>query len=224
MRRRESISRWACSCWKRTAVKTAPIAMMASIFHPKIRAQSGGKLPPPQNTGCGCWVPPLDREDDDGDVDEGEDAEDGGEGRALRGFFDGAPQHQVSGIEEPTDERAGEPGVPGPPDAPDDTTPDRSRDQVAGEEGEPDFGHGYGGRVPDEVLRDKEEGAGDEGDEGAGERGDRHRHVEEDDLEDGSLAGLLRKSADRIDIAGQKDDGESAKREKKFISHSFLVG
>jgi hypothetical protein len=44
-------------------------------------------------------APPLDGEDDDGHVDEGEDGKDGGEGGALRWLFDGAPQHEISGVE-----------------------------------------------------------------------------------------------------------------------------
>ena len=35
---------------------TNPTSAMASMFQRKWVVQSGGKLPPAQNTGCGCWV------------------------------------------------------------------------------------------------------------------------------------------------------------------------
>src|SRR5438552_2162688 len=97
-------------------------------------------------------APPLDGKDDDRDVDEGEDVEDGGKSRALRRLFDGAAQHQVARVKEPADQGAGEPRVPGPPDAPDDAAPEGARDQIGGEEGESDFRDGDGERVPEKIA------------------------------------------------------------------------
>src|SRR5258706_2105111 len=158
-------------------------------------------------------TPPLDGEDDDGDVDEGEDVEDGGEGGALRGLFDGAPQHEVAGVKEPADQGAGESRVPGPPDASDDTAPEGSGDQVGGEEGESDFGDGDGESVPEEVPVDEEKNAGGEGDERTGEGDHGHGGVEEDDLENGALVGFRREAGDDVDIARQKEDRENAECE-----------
>src|ERR1017187_999310 len=156
-------------------------------------------------------APPLDRENDDGDVDESEDVEDGRDARARGWFFDGAAQHQVSGVEQPADQRGGEPRVPGPPDAPDDASPDGPGDQVGGQEGQADFGHRDGDGVVPQALGEEVRRAGDEGDTGAQHGGDGGGHVEEDDAVDHPLGGFVGKlHEDGIEIAGQEDGGDRA--------------
>src|SRR5215475_7983285 len=56
MRRNDSSSRCDSSSRSRINVSAAPNSAMANKFHPNTADQSGGKLPPPQKTGCGCCV------------------------------------------------------------------------------------------------------------------------------------------------------------------------
>ncbi len=73
-------------------------------------------------------APPADGHVDDGDVNRGEDGEDGCQGVGLAGRREPA-QHQIADIEEPEQKHAGKARIPRPPDS-----PSCARPEHAGEE------------------------------------------------------------------------------------------
>ena len=91
-----------------------------------------------------------------------------------------------------------------------DAAPDRAGHQVAGQEGQADFGHRHGQRVELEVLGDQEQDAGDQRDHGAEHRRDGHRDVEEDDLEDRALRRFRRKASDQCRCRAPAESRASA--------------
>ncbi len=87
--------------------------------------------------------PEADGHVDDGDVDGGEDGEDGGEGLGLAGGGEFA-QHQVADVEQPEQQHAGEARVPCPPDAPFGAAPEHAGPEADGGVDDGDLGGGEG--------------------------------------------------------------------------------
>jgi hypothetical protein len=114
-------------------------------------------------------VPPVDRELDDGHVDEAGERQDGGTARAARGIVEGAQQRHMAEIEEEQDQHRGETGVPHPPGAPHRLAPERTAGQ--GQKGETGAdGRGCARRhVGKRVAPDERGGAGS-GDEAVDEQ------------------------------------------------------
>src|SRR5271156_717162 len=102
---------------------------------------------------------------DERDIERRENCEDGGEGCFLFGIFYQAAQQQVGDEEQPEDEGRGELRVPGPPDAPDGTGPERAGDEAYGAAHDPDFDAGDAEGVPLAFAGDEIGDAGVEGDE-----------------------------------------------------------
>src|SRR5271155_2673127 len=93
------------------------------------------------------------REIDQRDIERGEDREDGGEACFLFWILYEAAQQQVGDEEQPQDESGGELRVPGPPDAPDGTRPERAGDQAYCAADDADFDAGLAAqRVADPLA------------------------------------------------------------------------
>ena len=169
-------------------------------------------------------APPLDGEEDDGHVGESQDRDHGGHARALGGLFDGAAQHDVAGINDPADQHGGQPRVPGPPNAPDDASPDHSGEQVGGAEGQAHLGGGGGEGIVLQVLRAQVHDARDQGGEEAQERRPGHGHVEKDDPENGALRGLVRQHQQNdSQVARQQQRREPRTHRDSLVSHCHLT-
>src|ERR1039458_626789 len=166
-------------------------------------------------------APPLDRENHDGHVEEREDREYGRERGALRGLFNRAAQHEVAGVQQPADQRRSQAGVPRPPYAPRHAAPDGTGDQVPRHERQAHLSHTDCQRVVLELLGDQKQDAGHERHRRAGQGRNRHRHVEEDDLENHSLIDLLRKAGEKVNVARQQDQGHRADDVQNFIAQSL---
>src|SRR3974390_792920 len=92
------------------------------------------------NYRCGVLcAPPANRKKDERNVEKSENAEQGAEEGAAIGLFNQRTEQQVGNIEEPEDEGGGEPGVPGPPDAPDRMGPDGAGNEYDGDTREAHF-------------------------------------------------------------------------------------
>src|SRR5271156_4048229 len=116
-------------------------------------------------------APQTIREIDQRNVERREDCENGGEGCFLFGIFYQAAQQQVGDEEQPEDEGGGELRVPGPPDTPDGSCPERAGDQADRAADDADFDAGDTEGVPFAISGYEIGHAGVEGDEEAAEHG-----------------------------------------------------
>src|SRR5277367_7204733 len=93
-------------------------------------------------------APQTIREIDQRDIERSENRENCGERCFLFGVFYQAAQQQVADEEQPQDEGGGELRVPGPPDTPDGTCPERAGDEANRAADDADFDAGDAEGVP----------------------------------------------------------------------------
>ena len=115
-------------------------------------------------------VPPIDREFDDGHVDEADQREDGGGAAGAARLLDRLPKRDQAEIEQEQHEHRGEPRVPHPIGAPHRLAPQRAGDEREEGEGGADRGRGLGGDVGERMAPDQRADAGD-GDQRIAEHG-----------------------------------------------------
>src|SRR5580704_1989945 len=95
------------------------------LAHGGLEARTGSSH---NDRGRMLGAPPANGTEDDGNVDEREDAEERAKKRSAIGFLDQGTQEQIGNVEKPENERGGEPRIPGPVNAPGGLGPNRAGD------------------------------------------------------------------------------------------------
>ena len=125
-----------------------------------------------------------------------------------RRILQGCPQRQIADEEEEEKEGQREPGVPGPPRAPDRLGPDRSGREHHEAERHADLGGGGGESVEPGVVQPEIERAGDSHQREGEQRAPGRRHVEVEDLLRQALARLHRREPEGQHVdPGEPDQG-----------------
>src|SRR5581483_9691014 len=164
---------------------------------------------------------PFDRFPDQNDIDTGENRQNGRKTGARGGIVDGPPQHEISEVNQQAYEVGRQARIPGPPNTPNDASPNTAGANGDQREGQRNFVDGCSYRIEPQILLHQVPDGRKHADVEAGERRQRSRDMEINDAKDRALVRFVGNlKEDAAQIPSQNQAGDHGQGQDNFHAHA----